>query len=302
MNYFDSQLKNLSSKKMNFVKPTVFNKVEETTINPVSKQLRPGMKIRLALSGSGFLLPAHAGAICALLDKNIQIVEVAGTSGGAIIACSVATMWNQDDLLRTALEDLPSGILSYQPSAILKQGFNNGLIFKKFLDQKLGDLFFINVSIPLKIVATDINNGCPYILSQETTPYIKLSDACRASASIPLYFSPYYINEVKLSDGCLVNNFPINLLTDDEIIKVGICVTNVSLKSDTNTLFCLLQQYLNVITYDGQELLKTESTKLGVTVIDIDVTDYPSSLDTDLTKDQKYDLFMRGYNKVLTMF
>ena len=42
MNYFDSQLKNLSSKKMNFVKPTVFNKVEETTINPVSKQLRPG--------------------------------------------------------------------------------------------------------------------------------------------------------------------------------------------------------------------------------------------------------------------
>ena len=65
MNYFDSQLKNLSSKKMNFVKPTVFNKIEETITNPVSKQLRPGMKIRLALSGSGFLLPAHAG-VCYL--------------------------------------------------------------------------------------------------------------------------------------------------------------------------------------------------------------------------------------------
>ena len=142
MNYFDSQLKNLSSKKMNFVKPTVFNKVEETTIKPVTKQLRPGMKIRLALSGSGFLAPIHAGAICALLDKNIEIVEVAGTSGGAFTACSVATMWNQEDLLKMALEDTPDNIMSYQPSAILKQGFNNGLVLERILDQKLGNICF----------------------------------------------------------------------------------------------------------------------------------------------------------------
>jgi len=302
MNYFDSQLKNLSTKKMNFVKPTNFNKVDELITKLDDKKLRPGMKIRLALSGSGFLLPAHAGAICAFLDKNIEIVEVAGTSGGAIIACAVATMWNQEDLLRTALEDMPNGLMSYQPTAILKQGFNNGLIFERYLDQKLNDIIFSDVPIPLKIVATDVNNGCPYILSQETTPNIKLSNACRASASIPLYFSPYYINEIKLSDGCIVNNFPIDLLTDDTIIKVGICVTNVSLKSDTNTLFSLLQQYLNIITYDGQEFTKTNAIKLGVSVIDIDVTDYPSSLVSDLTKDQKYELFMRGYNKVLSMF
>jgi len=85
-------------------------------------------------------------------------------------------------------------------------------------------------------------------------------------------------------------------------IRVGICVTNVNLKSDTNTLFNLLQQYLNIITYDGQEFTKANAIKLGVSVIDIDVTDYPSSLVSDLTKDQKYELFMRGYNKVLSMF
>jgi len=172
---------------MNFVKPTVFNKVEETTINPVSKKLRPGMKIRLALSGSGFLAPIHAGAICALLDKNIEIVEVAGTSGGAIIACSIATMRNQEDLLKMALEDTPNGLMSYQPTAILKQGFNNGSILKNWLDQKLGNICFSNVSLPLKIVATDINNACPYILSQQTTPDVKLSDACRASSSLAFF-------------------------------------------------------------------------------------------------------------------
>ena len=179
MDFFDSQLKNLSAKKMNFIKP-IITKTNE-------KKLISGMKIRLALSGSGFLLPAHAGAICALLDKNIEIVEVAGTSGGAFTACSVATMWNQEDLLKTALKDTLDNIMSYQPSAILKQGFNNGLVLEKFLEQKLGNICFSNVSIPLKIVATDIDNACPFILSQQTTPDVKLSDACRASASLPFF-------------------------------------------------------------------------------------------------------------------
>ena len=49
-------------------------------------------QVRLAFSGSGFLAPIHAGAACAFLDAGVQIVEVAGTSGGSIAAALIAAV------------------------------------------------------------------------------------------------------------------------------------------------------------------------------------------------------------------
>jgi NTE family protein len=301
MNYFDSQLKNLSTKKMNFVKPTNFNKLNEPITKTDDKKLRPGMKIRLALSGSGFLAPIHAGAICALLDKNIEIVEVAGTSGGAMMACGVATMWNQEDLLRTALEDTPNGLMSYQPTAILKQGFNNGLILKKLLDVKFSNICFSDISIPLKIVATNINNACPYILSQETTPNIKLSDACRASSSLAFFYTPYYINNIKLVDGGLVNYIPYDLLIEDDIPRFAIFIDMTTPHASTDTMFELINQVYKIMNNEGSIVMKDNAALLGTTIIEIEAQDMSYS-NPDLTKDQKYELFMRGYNKVLSMF
>ena len=45
--------------------------------------------VRVAFSGSGFLAPIHAGAVCGMLDSEKSILEVAGTSGGSIAAALV---------------------------------------------------------------------------------------------------------------------------------------------------------------------------------------------------------------------
>jgi NTE family protein len=301
MNYFDSQLKNLSTKKMNFVKTTNLNKLDEPITKLDDKKLRPGMKIRLALSGSGFLLPIHAGAICALLDKNIEIVEVAGTSDGAMIACAVATMWNHEDFLNAALEDTPNGLMSYQPTSILKQGFNNGLVLKNFYDYKFSNICFSDVLIPLQVVATDIDNACQYILSNKTTPNIKLSDACRASSSLPFFYTPYFINGVKLVDGGLVNYIPYDLLINDDIPCFGIFINGITSNTSTVTMFSFIQQVFSIIYNEGSSVMKENALKLGTTIIEIEVQDMSSS-NSDLTKNQKYEFFMRGYNKVLSMF
>ena len=47
-------------------------------------------RIGVALSGSGVLLGAHIGALKAVEQAGFTVAEIAGTSGGAVIAASYA--------------------------------------------------------------------------------------------------------------------------------------------------------------------------------------------------------------------
>lgn len=47
-------------------------------------------RIRVALSGSGFRLGAHLGALQAIVDAGYEVVELAGTSGGSIVSAMFA--------------------------------------------------------------------------------------------------------------------------------------------------------------------------------------------------------------------
>lgn len=47
--------------------------------------------IRVALSGSGFRLGAHIGALQAIEDAGYTVIELAGTSGGSIVASLYAS-------------------------------------------------------------------------------------------------------------------------------------------------------------------------------------------------------------------
>ena len=56
----------------------------------------------------------------------------------------------------------------------------------KYLEKYIGDKNFSDCSIPLKIVATDINTGEKYVFQEG-----KILDAIRASIGIPGVFAPY---------------------------------------------------------------------------------------------------------------
>ena len=47
--------------------------------------------IRVALSGSGFRLGAQLGALQAISDAGFEIVQIAGASGGSIVAALFAS-------------------------------------------------------------------------------------------------------------------------------------------------------------------------------------------------------------------
>jgi predicted acylesterase/phospholipase RssA len=62
----------------------------------------------------------------------------------------------------------------------------------------------------LIITATRQDNLKLTIFNVENSPNIEIADAVRASSSIPLFFTPYEINNIKYIDGGLNDNTPID--------------------------------------------------------------------------------------------
>jgi len=48
-------------------------------------------KVNVALAGSGQLYPVFVGALICLKERGLEIAEISGTSGGAIIAAALAS-------------------------------------------------------------------------------------------------------------------------------------------------------------------------------------------------------------------
>ena len=88
----------------------------------------------------------------------------------------------------------------------------------KYLEKYIGDKNFSDCSIPLKIVATDINTGEKYVFQEW-----KILDAIRASIGIPGVFAPYKHGWRLLVDGGLVSNLPIEEAREDtRILAVSV--------------------------------------------------------------------------------
>ena len=80
-------------------------------------------------------------------------------------------------------------------------------IFALF-DELFGEVRFEDLSYPLFIGATDFQTGERIIINSG-----KISDALRATVSVPLLFEPYFHPELKkwLIDGGISQNFPVDI-------------------------------------------------------------------------------------------
>jgi NTE family protein len=253
---------------------------------------------RVAFSGSGFLAPIHAGGFCAFTDAGLTTPEVAGTSGGSIMAALIAAGKTAAEIKAIALADLPDGIVSYNLFMLFKQGLNSGSVLTSWLQSLLGDITFAQTVIPITIMASDVNNHCSYRFSNKETPNVKLVDACRASASIPVIYTPVTINGVKLQDGGMCCNIPVDQLVDDSIQRYGIEVMDGS-TGTTNTIFGLVEADISTMLKSNEDNLAAWAVQTGAVIIPVDATPY-SVLNASMTPDQKAELFARGYAAVKT--
>lgn len=169
-------------------------------------------KFSLALGGGWARGLAHIWVIRILESLQMTPVAISGTSMGAIIWALLA-LWKTSDDMEAIISKINFVSLV---DIDLKEGILKGRKIEKLLDHLFESKSFADCQIPLSIVATDINTWERVIFTKG-----RLSEAVRASLSLPGIFVPKKIGDHELVDGGLTNNLPIELLPPWPVIAVS---------------------------------------------------------------------------------
>lgn len=169
------------------------------------------MKIGLALGSGGARGLAHIEFLKLFDELGIRPCVISGTSMGAAIAGLYAS-----GLSGKEIEEHYRKIDLREMAKLLDIGWNNkrgfikGEKVMKWYEDRLKCKNFEETKIPLKIVATDY-------WSREQAVFEKgsITDAVRASVSIPGLFEPKKIKGKVYVDGGIFNPVPYDIIRDD---------------------------------------------------------------------------------------
>ena len=238
-------------------------------------------KIGLALGGGAAKGIAHIGVLKALEEANVQVDYLAGTSVGAMVASLYAFNVDVDTIGDIARRLTMSQITTFK---LNKTGFFTTDSLKELLIEHIGEVNIEQASIPLAIVATDINTGEAVIFRDGP-----LADAVCASVSIPGIYIPMTLNGRTLVDGGLVQNVPIQPL---KAMGAGVIIASHLSNVDT------YEEPKNVVDVmrNAFEIAVSQHTKDEVKQADLllamDLSDFSMRDNTE-----RYDeLFAIGYH------
>ncbi len=248
-----------------------------------------GQKVGLVFSGGGAKGLAHIGTLKALEENNIPIDYITGTSMGAIVGGMYAAGYSPAQIEKIALsaefQDWVTGRYksdyshyfqkqSPSPTAIsaklsidtaLRISFRPNLVNDVPLNFALLELFsqasaaakdnFDKLFIPFRCMASDVISQKSILLSKGS-----LTDAVRASMTVPLIYRPIKLGDKFVFDGGIYNNFPADVMQKE--FKPDIIIgSNVSSKifteypKDDSRIMNRFLMYLFIA--------KTDSTLVG---------------------------------------
>ncbi|MEO8821450.1 MAG: patatin-like phospholipase family protein [Ginsengibacter sp.] len=186
-------------------------------------------KIGLVLSGGGARGFAHLGFLKVLDELNLKPAAISGVSSGAIFGALYSYGKTPDEILELAKRHSYFGISNF---LWRKEGLFSMETIRKILTDTIPENSFECLKIPLYVNATDfLHNKTIFFSSGE------LINPLIASASFPVLFEAVSIENSKLVDGGVLDNFPVEPLVDlcDKII--GSHVNRLEPISDINTKF-----------------------------------------------------------------
>lgn len=194
-----------------------------------SEEMCTRPKVALVIGGGGAKGAAAVGVLKYVEQSGIPVDMVVGTSIGSIVGglYSMGTTSEQlDSLFRTqAWGDLFTGSLM-------------GDSIVRTLRELTGkEVSFESLNIPFRCVAVDMNTLREVVLQEGS-----LAQAMRASMAIPLVFKPVKMGSMRLVDGGVLNNLPVDVARDmgaDIVIAIDLTVNKH--EDDTSSLLSLLR-------------------------------------------------------------
>jgi NTE family protein len=178
------------------------DRAAEASTQPQPAMVRP--TIGLALGGGAARGFAHIGVLRVLEAHGIVPDVIVGTSIGAVVGGCYAAK-EMDNLERWARTLTVRGVLGYLDISLSGSGLISGGHLATRLESGLKESRIDDLPIRFAAIATEFNTGHEIWLTRG-----RLSDALRASYSLPGIFPPVLIGGRWLVDGTLVNPVPVS--------------------------------------------------------------------------------------------
>jgi NTE family protein len=160
-------------------------------------------RIGLALGGGAARGFAHVGVIQVLEEAGIRPSLVSGTSAGSVVAAFYASGKTGKQLQHVA-ETMEEATIADWTLPLFNRGMLRGDALARYVNGQVGAKLIEDMSLPLGIVATDLNSGQPMLFQRGDT-----GTAVRASSAVPAVFQPVRISGHEYVDGGLVSPVPV---------------------------------------------------------------------------------------------
>lgn len=194
-------------------------------------------KIGIALSGGAARGFAHLGVLKVLVEHDITIDFISGTSAGSIAGAAFASGLSVAEIAEIGrkMSWFRMTGFSYSPKGLLSNASMGAFFRKNFPHDKFEDL-----PIPFAAVACDLETGEEVILKDGD-----LIEAIRASCAIPGVFAPVLRDGKILIDGGVIANVPTNAvkkLGAEIVIAVDVLASGATYWGTPSTLIGILFQ------------------------------------------------------------
>jgi NTE family protein len=284
------------------MRPTLLMLLTMATLCP-AQQPPPRPKIGVAFAGGSALGLSHVGVLKWFEENRIPVDYVAGTSMGALIGGMYATGRTADEVEQfiagidwnEALQvSVPFRHLSYRrkedqreyPNTIeigykgrlrfpsgLSSGQGVSLVISRFA-AAYGEMEnFDDLPTPFRCVAVDLVKAREVVFDEGS-----LTDALRATMSLPGVFAPVRKGDMLLVDGGALNNLPVEVVRRmgaDVVIAVALDLPQPT-ADELATIFGVARRSLSVM------IIENERRNLGLADLvimpdlgGVGATDYP---------------------------
>ncbi|MFN0141137.1 MAG: patatin-like phospholipase family protein [Pyrinomonadaceae bacterium] len=210
-------------------------------------------KIGLALSGGGGRGFAHVGVLKALVENNIPIDMIAGTSAGSIVGAAFASGMSIDALINMC--GRVRWLNTIRPSFGLR-GILSTAPMGKFLKAEFPVHRFEELRTPFAAVAYDIGSEKEIVFTARGD----LISAIRASCAVPGIFEPLNNDNSRLLvDGGVVSQIPVETVRKmgaDIVIAVDLLACGSTFRSRPRTS-------IGMAIRSAMSLLRTASSYQG---------------------------------------
>lgn len=307
-------------------------RVNQDKFSPFSIEEPVSPKIGLALSGGGARGIFQIGVLKALEEHHIPIHLIVGTSMGSVVGGLYANGYSANELEQLALTldwnsllNLTTGVKREQifldqknledktlitleldnwkpkiPNAVSDgQKLTTELNKLTFNGIYYPDSSFDDMAIPFRSVAVNLADGRRVVFENGS-----LVEAIRASMSIPLLFEPYEKNAMRLVDGGVISNIPVDIAVQencDLIIAVN-STGKLQPIEEINAPWQTVDQVLSIMMkLANQVQLRQSDVTINLTLDDYQSFDF-SNLDTLIKNGYEQTQLQIGYIDTLIDF